>query len=351
MTGRSLITGAGSAFASSASQSALWEGFFDEHFSHRRAGAAAFASAGIETRHAAVNPLEEDISTWSTGARMERYGTEALPIAAAALSDAMKRAGTDPSEIGMLAVVSCTGYTTPGVDVQLADRLGMSTGLERLLVGHAGCHAAMPGLAAVTDFASSRGRPAALVCVELPSLHLQPRTTDIDQIVSHALFSDAAAAVIVEPHGGGRPGSLELVDVAARSDVAAANDLTWTITDLGFRMTVSRRVPAAIAAASAPLVDDLLARNGLRRGDVDAWAAHPGGPRILHAIESALDLDEEALSITRRVLSGHGNCSSATILVILDAVHEALGSQPGQHVIALAFGPGLTVYGALLRTT
>jgi len=351
VSGGALITGAASAFPAETSQSALWSGFFDEHFSHRRSAAVAFASAGIETRHAAVNPLEEDVSAWSTGARMARFGREALPIAAAALSCALAEAGLRPKYLGMLAVASCTGYTTPGIDVQLADRLAMAPGLERLLVGHVGCHAALPGLGAVTDFARSRGRPAALVCVELPSLHVQPPTIDLDQIVSHALFSDAAAAVVVEPPRPNRPGGLELVDLAARTELSAAGELTWSVTDLGFRMTVSRRVPGVLAAVVGPLVDELLERNGLGRDDVDAWAVHPGGPRIVNAIEDALGLSEDALAITRRVLFEHGNCSSATILVVLDAVRRALGAGAGRTILALGFGPGVTAYGALLRTT
>jgi predicted naringenin-chalcone synthase len=342
-----MITGAASAFPESARQSELFEGFFAAHFGNRRAAAAAFAGSGVQTRHAVANPLVEDISSWSTARRMERYAIDALPLGRDALTDALANAGLAPDDVGLLVVVSCTGYATPGIDVQLARELKMADSLQRVLIGHVGCHAALPALASVADYVTAHRRPAALLCLELPSLHLQPATTDLDQIVSHALFSDAAAALVIEPSGG--PGALEIVEVAARSDTDAAEQMTWVVTDQGFRMTISRRVPDVLAVAIPPLLDDLLASSDLTPGQIDGWAVHPGGPRILDTVEAALDLAPAALVPSRRVLSEHGNCSSATVLTVLEAVRGQT-TAADQHLVALAFGPGLTAYATLLRT-
>ena len=216
-----VITGAASACPPSRSQEQLWDGFFAGHYQQNRLARRVFSSAGVRHRHCAVDPLQEDVSSWSTGRRMARYIDEAVPLAADAVTRALAAADLNPGEVGLLAVVSCTGYATPGVDHQLAAKLGFSTSLQRLFIGHMGCYGAVPGLGAVADYVTARRRPAVLACVELSSLHLQPPTTDLEQIVAHALFSDAAAAVVLEP-AAERPGAprgsgvgLAVVDIAA----------------------------------------------------------------------------------------------------------------------------------------
>jgi alkylresorcinol/alkylpyrone synthase len=345
------ITGIGTSVPGTTTQEELWEGFFAAHFGHRRGAKLAFHAAGLTTRHAAVNPLIEDVSQWSTGARMERYLTEAMPLGKEALTGALDAAGLRPEQVGLFAVASCTGYATPGLDVRLARDIAMAPSLQRLSIGHVGCHAALPALGAMHDYVIAHGKPAVLLCVELSSLHVQPPTTDLEQVVIHSLFSDAACAVVVEP-GEVRTGSgLDVVDLIARTDVGSIDDMTWHITDLGFRMTLSRTVSDAVAKQTAPLVADLLERNAMSMEMVDAWAVHPGGPRILEAVGDRLHLNSEQLAASQHVLNVHGNCSSATILLVLEGVWRALGPAPGRNVVALAFGPGLTLYAALLRTT
>jgi len=353
VTGRATaaITGIGTSMPGSATQDELWEGYFAEHFGHRRAAKLAFGSAGVTTRHAAVNPLIEDVSMWSTGARMERYLIEAMPIGKEALTGALDAADLQPEQVGLFAVASCTGYATPGLDVRLARDIGMSPSLQRLSIGHVGCHAALPALGVLNDYVVAHTTPAVLLCLELSSLHIQPPTSDLGQVVIHSLFSDAACAIIVEPTGASERPGLQVVDLIARTDVGSIDDMTWNITDLGFRMTLSRHVSDAVAKETAPLVADLLRRNSMAVEEVDAWAIHPGGPRILDAVGDQLHLGSEELSISRHVLTDHGNCSSATILLVVEAVWRQLDPSPGRNVVALAFGPGLTLYAALLRTT
>jgi predicted naringenin-chalcone synthase len=343
------IAGLGTALPPSAVQDELWEGFFARHYAGGRRGLAQriFANSGVRTRQAAVSPLLEDVSDWSTERRMRRYQVEAVPLGKEAVGRALTDAGLAANELGLFAVCSCTGYATPGLDILLARDMGMSPNVQRLFVGHMGCYAALPGLGTVADFVVARGRPAMLLCTELTSLHIQPpdARADIQQIVSHALFSDAAAAVVLVP--GADEGGYAVTEVAAVTDTTTADHMTWDVTDLGFRMGLSPRVPQVLSLHVRRLVDDLLARHGLTVGDVDGWAVHPGGPKILDVVQEQLGLGADDLAASRGVLSAYGNCSSPTVLLVLDALRRR--PAPPQRVVMLAFGPGLTLYVALLQ--
>jgi predicted naringenin-chalcone synthase len=340
-----VIGGIGVAVPPAVRQDDLWSGFFAGHYAGRAQVLAKriFANSGVVTRHGVANPLLEDVSGWSTTQRMQRYLVEAMPLGKEALSGALADAGVDPSDLGLLAVCSCTGYVTPGLDILLARDLGLAADCQRLFIGHMGCYAALPGLGAVADFVTVRGRPAALLCAELASLHVQAPTIDTGQIIAHALFSDAAAAAVLTPGGAG----YQVCRVASLTDTTTADHMTWDVTDHGFRMGLSPLVPDALAAHVGPFVSELLATSGTRQNDVDGWAVHPGGPHILDVARRELALPTDAVAASREVLAVHGNCSSPTVLLILDELRRARHQQ----VVAMAFGPGLTLYAALLRRT
>ena len=125
--------------------------------------------------------------------------------------------------------------------------------------------------------------------------------------------------------------------------------MAWEITDLGFRMTLSPQVPAALADNVVGVTTDLLDRHGLRVGDIAHWAIHPGGPRIVSIVEERLGLSDHDAAPSLQVLNQHGNCSSATVLVVLDELVRQRHPSRGEHILTMAFGPGLTLYLALLR--
>jgi predicted naringenin-chalcone synthase len=346
-----IIAGMGTAMPPTVVQEEVWDGFFARRFADDRRGLARriFTNSGVRTRQAAVNPLLEDVSEWSTERRMRRYQVEAMPLGKEAVGRALTDAGLAADDIGLFAVCSCTGYATPGLDILLARDLGMARSVRRLFVGHMGCYAALPGLGTAADFVVAHEEPALLLCTELTSLHVQPPTTrmDIQQIVSHALFSDAAAAVALIP--GDASLGYAVKDVAALTDTTTADHMTWDVTDLGFRMGLSPRVPKVLSLHVRTLVDDLLGRHGLTIGEVDGWAVHPGGPKILDVVQERLGLVDSDLEPSREVLSAYGNCSSPTVLLVLDALRRR--PAPPRRVVMLAFGPGLTLYGALLETS
>jgi alkylresorcinol/alkylpyrone synthase len=344
------IIGHGQALPPAVDHAAVWEEFFAAHYNGNRTAERVWRTAGITTRHAVIDPRVEDVTSWSTGARMQRFATEAMPLGKAAVAAALADAGLAAEDVGLFAVASCTGYATPGLDILLARDLGMGDEVQRLHIGHMGCYAALPGLGAVADFVVARGRPAVLLCLELTSLHVQPATDNVQQMVAHALFADAAAAVVLVPveDTDPRPG-LEVLDITARTDVGAVDHMTWDITDLGFRMGLSPKVPDVLARHTKPVIDSLLASHGLSTEDVAAWAIHPGGRRIVEVVAEQLALPAAKAAPSFDVLREVGNCSSATVLLVVQRILDAGGLDPGDPLVAMAFGPGLTLYASLLR--
>ncbi|SNQ48310.1 putative naringenin-chalcone synthase [Frankia canadensis] len=341
-----VITGLGSAFPDPYAQQSLW----DDYFAHRYRGDALarrlFLGSGVRTRHSVVDPRREDISDWSTAARMRRYLDEAPPLGRRAAGEALADAGIGAAEVGLFVVVSCTGYATPGLDIHLARELGMEPSVRRLLIGHMGCYAAIPGLGAAADFVRARRQPALVLCVELTSLHVQPAVThrDLEQVIAHALFGDAAVAVVVLPDA---PHGLEILDTTAATAPASEDLMTWHITDHGFRMGLSPQVPDVLAKHVEEATAALLVPIAADVTDVGAWAVHPGGPRIVDVVEERLGLRPGQTAATRRILDTRGNCSSGTVLLVLDQLRRGLATDAT--VVAMAFGPGLTLCLALLR--
>ena len=348
-----VISGIGVALPGAAmDQRAVWDGYFRHHFTGSRAAERIFTAAGVRCRHAVANPLAEDVSGWSTEQRMRRYALEAHPLGRRAVTAALAGAGITANDVALLVVASCTGYGTPGLDIQLAASLGLPADTQRLLVGHMGCYAAIPALRSAADHVLAHRRPVVLLCLELTSLHVQPPTDDPQQVVSHALFGDAAVALVLTPSSDGSPDAtrplLRLLDVAAVTDTTASDHMTWDVTDLGFRMALLPAVPAVLARHVRPAVHRLLGAHGLGPSDVRGWAVHPGGPAILDTVQRELDLPPQALAASRSVLARHGNCSSPTVLLVLDELLRAGTLDGGGPVVAMAFGPGLTLYAALL---
>lgn len=264
------------------------------------------------------------------------------------MASALAETGIDPADVGLMCVTSSTGYAAPGLDTRLARDVGMSPTVERLLVGHMGCLAALPALAACANFVRTQRRSAVLVNAELSSLHLQPPPWDTGQRVVNALFGDAVTATVIQPERPAEVGhGLQIVDLAALTDTEHEDYMSLTVGDHGFRMGLSPRVPDVLERHLLPMVSSLLERHSLSPADVRWWAVHPGGPRILDAAETSLSLSPEALAASRHVLREHGNCASAGLPLVLKELQLRAPLAPEQYGLALAFGPGLTLYTVL----
>ena len=310
-----------------------------------------YQRSGVTHRHSIPPSVSANPTT---AERMRRYQPAALDLAQRASRRALDDAGIEASAITHLITVSCTGFGAPGFDLALIASLPLSMDVARTHVGFMGCHGAFNGLRVARAFVEADPRACVLLCaVELCSLHLQEGWNP-DHIVANALFADGAGAVVAVgcevacgDSGGSTVKRSGLQLVASASTVLPGTEelMGWTIEDHGFSMVLSSQVPSRIAAHLRPWLDHWLAGQGLALPEVETWAVHPGGPRILRAVLESAALQAAQIDLSTEVLSQFGNMSSATILFILERIRTRAGSGP---CLALGFGPGLTVEAALL---
>lgn len=290
----------------------------------------------------------------STALRNTTYSTHATVLAVDAASKALHQSHYVAQDITHLIVVSCTGFSAPGVDVQIIQQLELIPTVARTSIGFMGCHAALNGLKSADNICQSDPNAIVLmVCVELCTLHFQIEDS-IESIVTNALFSDGAAAVILSTAPTVRPGKALVYRGGHSLVMPNSQDLmSWTIGDTGFLMGLSSRVPETIGTNIASYIDGILDSHGLTLADLSFWAVHPGGIQIIRKVQTALNIAQSQLQESYDVLRNYGNMSSPTVLFILKQILERLSQDelPTQHQLggAMAFGPGLTIECALFE--
>ena len=322
---------------------------------------ASFGVSGIETRHTVIGELDGagdegvfldresgELRHPGTKVRNDLYTREAGRLYVQAARESLDAApDLDAADVTHVITVSCTGFFAPGPDFLIAQELGLRAGVQRYHFGFMGCYASMPALRAAAQFCEADPDAVVLiVSVELCTLHLRS-ADDQDSIIAASLFADGAAAALVT----GRPTPVgETGLVIDRSETVitpvGVGDMTWTIGDHGFEMVLSSYVPHIIDehvdGALAPLLGELAP------SDVTHWAVHPGGRSILDKVESRMGLSEAQLVPARETLRTFGNMSSATVLFVLRNILENSAPRHGDRLVAMAFGPGLTVESALM---
>lgn len=282
----------------------------------------------------------------STAERMRLYAREAPPLAARAARDAMANAGVTPERITHLISATCTGFFAPGPDIELVASLGLSPTVARTHIGFMGCHAALNACAAARAIALADSDAVVLVvCVELCTIHYQ-QGVDRDMLVPNSLFGDGAGGVVFSAREPEKPSGATMLGSASHIFPNTSTAMTWTISDLGFRMTLASETPEFIRAGLRSPVEAFLAQHAMGIGDIAGWAIHPGGPRVIESALTALALDPHHADASREILRMHGNMSSPTVLFILKELAARGIRGP---VVALAFGPGLVAEMMLLR--
>ena len=282
----------------------------------------------------------------TTAERMRLYADEAPLLACRAAGAALYSAQLRGKDVTHLITVSCTGFSAPGVDVAVIRKLGLPPTVERTHIGYMGCHGAFNGLRVANAFSTVQSDARVLLCaVELCTLHYHYKR-DMQATISNALFGDGAAAVVGVPKEAAAADAWRVAATGSCLIPDSESAMTWTIGDHGFEMSLSKHVPRLIALHLRPWLESWLHKHGVAIGQVSSWAVHPGGPRILDAVEESLVLPRGATDVSRAVLAQYGNMSSPTILFILERLRAAGARRP---CVALGFGPGLMAEALLLR--
>jgi len=272
----------------------------------------------------------------STEERMKQFELTVPHLAIEASQKALKNAKTSPARICHLVTVSCTGFSAPGFDVELIKKLKLAPDLSRTQIGFMGCHGAINGFRAARALALAHPGELVLLCAaEISSVHYAYGRKS-DHLVANSLFADGAGAAVISDTGASQSWKI----LAAGSNIFPDSEkmMTWRIGNHGFEMGLSPRLPQLIRDNLKPWLSQWLSAQGFRIEDIRSWAVHPGGPRVLNAVQTSLGLPDNALSVSRQILAEFGNMSSATIFSIIERFYQNPDPLP---CLALAFGPGL----------
>ena len=309
---------------------------------------AIFTAAEIDTRYSVLADSTFLAHEPGTKARNDFFMATARPLAAEVINQALAQANLSPSDIDHFLVISCTGFDCPGLDVLLAGDLNMRPTLRRSALIGMGCHAGLTGLDRATlELAARPQHHALLLAVEFGTLHFQ-HGKSIENMVAGALFGDGLAAVVVGPESAEVAGPY-LLDTQTYTDHATQAMMGFHLSDQGFQSHLATRVPHVLQALVPDLVANFLAQSGLQSPDIRFWGIHPGGAKIVDYLQEALELTDQQLQYSRRILRQYGNMSSVTIFFVLDQIIQTGQPQPGDYALLQGFGPGLTIELCLLR--
>ena len=273
--------------------------------------------------------------------RMKIYDRHAVDLSSRAIHNCLENI-LNINEITHFITVTCTGLSAPGLDLKLMDLLYLKKDIFRTSVNFMGCYAAVHALKLAHAFClAAPSSKVLIVCTELCTLHFQQEPT-IDNITSSLLFGDGSAAVLVT---GSADKCTGYPIIGFYSEVLAKGkqDMAWELSSSGFKMTLSNNVPKLIELGFKKLLDCALDYQNIMQAEVTDWAIHPGGRKILEAIERSLQLSKDKLEASYHVLRNYGNMSSPTILFVLKNILFDSNIWKKKIVFGAAFGPGLTM--------
>jgi alkylresorcinol/alkylpyrone synthase len=305
--------------------------------------AGVFDNAAIAQRHI-VGPIDwyEGHHGWKERNRVYLDACDALFRDAA--TKAIDQAGLSPSDIDGVVMVSTTGIATPSIEARNGPAIGLRGDARRVPVFGIGCAGGVNGLATAARLAASEpGTRWLFVTIETCSIAIRLDSNDPAAIVATAIFGDGAAAAVV---GAGDNRIATIAGARERLWPDTLNIMGWRVEDPGFAVVFDRAIPPFVEENFGGAIDDMLAEMGLGRGDIDRFCCHPGGVKVINAIESALQLPVGTLDLEREVLNDCGNMSAPTVLFVLDRlIRRGLP----ERVLLTALGPGFTCAGMLLE--
>lgn len=289
--------------------------------------------------------------------RLVKFKEAAVPLVTEVCKKAIAEAGISVNDIGKLVVVSSTGFLGPSLDCELIVTLGLPRNVDRALIGFMGCAAAMNGYRTAMDYVVAHpGKKALMVCVEISSVHGTFKDSVNDAVI-HAIFGDGAAACVLaaEPIEKLPKGTLAIVADHGWLMEGTEDGIQLSINDDGISCTLSKYLPQYISKNMGGFVDALLAKENFTRADVDFWAIHPGGRRIIEEAQNGLGVTETQAADSWYILDNYGNMLSPTVMFVLERImkrhKEALarGEDSVKLGLAFSFSPGVGAEGIMLK--
>ena len=307
--------------------------------------ARIFGNTAIETRNT-CQPLEWYLQPHDFSERNGLYLQHASALLQQAAGAAMDQAGLTPADIDMIVTISSTGIATPSLDALLVDRMPFRRDVQRLPVFGLGCAGGVQGLSRAAALAAGQpGATVLLLVVELCSLTLRHGDRSKSNIIATALFGDGAAGAVISTVGSGPA----ITAWGEHTWPDTLDVMGWDASNDGLRVIFSRDIPTIVERDFRQALDDFLSRHDLARQQIDHFVAHPGGAKVLDALEEVFGLPAGGLTESREVMRRHGNMSAVTVLFVLRELRQA-GLSPGKRLLLTSMGPGFTAAFALLET-
>ncbi|MEU6583660.1 3-oxoacyl-[acyl-carrier-protein] synthase III C-terminal domain-containing protein [Nocardia sp. NPDC046763] len=350
----SIATGSPDQIFSQADAAAQVAGLFTDPVQQARIP-RIYQKTRITTRHLAVDPIDPEFLSYSKEVgtirdRMNTFYEHAVPLAVEVAGRATAHLEDRASQIGMLVFATSTGFIAPGVDVAVVKQLGLSPAVNRVIVNFMGCAAAMNSVRAAVDYVRAHpDKKALVICIELSSVNAV-FDDNINDVIIHSLFGDGCGAVVVGASQPQQPlpaGAVVIRDSFSYLFDDAEDGIVLGVNDNGITCELSENLPQYIMRGVDPVVTGVLARNGMTKSDIDLWAIHPGGPKIIEESVRSLGLGSEQAATSWDVLAEYGNMLSVSLIFVLEQMIAQQATQPISTGVAFSFAPGVTLEGVV----
>lgn len=285
----------------------------------------------------------------TTAERGVVFQINALNLCLSAIDDCLtKLTNFDVKQISHIITVSCTGMYAPGLDIEIVEKLGLKPSVERTCINFMGCYGAFNALK-VADYICKADAKAnvLIVDVELCTLHFQKENT-LDNWLANSLFADGASAILVQNANEAKEKLFEIGTFYTEVVTEARNEMAWKIGDHGYEMQLTNKVSKQIKSGIKSVAEKLLEKANLTYEDIETYAIHPGGRKILEVCDEVFGLDDGKLEASYNILKNYGNMSSTTIIFVLDELSKK-PNKSGENILSFAFGPGLTFESMILK--
>jgi len=297
------------------------------------------ANAQVSSRHL-VLPLEQYATLTGFGESNDLFIAHAVQLGAAALTGALQRAGIAPDEVDVVISTTITGIAVPSIEARIAQLVGLRPDVKRMPLFGLGCVAGAAGIARLHDYLIGHpNQVGALLSVELCSLTVQRDDHSVANLVASGLFGDGAAAVVAVGANRPAPGP-RVLDSRSHLYPDSEQIMGWDVGAGGLKIVLDAQVPAIVQQYLGQDIRSFLAAHSLQVDDVGAWVSHPGGPKVIEAIEAELGLAGDPLELTWRSLDQIGNLSSSSVLHVLRDTLDKRSLMPGTPGMLMAMGPG-----------